>query len=271
MMQTSSGGGFLYEFNFFVPGSAVSSLSLRELPGRQNLREEVPSARLSSFAASPVVLVMSPRTYDDLGGTATSGSRWGFGKSEPVGSQGRRMMSGQRPGGVGWETLVTQGVSSSFGSMHAHGTTPDGLAVMTAAWMWACDGREPSAEDAAGQAGQLVGALEERVVEYGPDDRTVLQRFRSAGADVVLSQERAVLIALTEQDETELVIVYPAESTAWIEQVLGWAHPGENERHLVQAHELLLAHLRSQQTASRLLTNGLHPLGQALALIFHRG
>jgi uncharacterized protein YegL len=254
--------GLLYEFDFFVPGSAVSSLSLREFPERDNPREEIPFADFSSFAASPVVLAMSPRTYDGLGGGATPESRRSFGKFQGAMRLGRRMTFRQRPGGVGWQSLVTR--NEQLRLMHAHGTTPDGLAVMAAAWMWACGGREPSAEDATGQAGQLVGALEERVAEYAPDDRTVLQRFRSAAADVMLLQERVVLAALTEQSVDELVIVYPAEGTVWIEQVLGRARRHGNGRNLRHAHELLSAHLHSPQTATRLPPSGLHPLGQAL-------
>jgi Mg-chelatase subunit ChlD len=246
----------IYEFQLVVPASAVSSFNLREM---RDERQESPVVDFSRFAASPVVIVMSSRTYDALGGdvAAQAARRPRFSRSMDHGSR-----PGQLSAGIGWQSLVGRDVPLRL--MHAHGTTADGLAVLAAEWMWACGGREPSADDARGQAGNLVGALEDLVVEYAPDDDTALRRYRSAGADVVLAQERAVLASLGDQSANESVIVYPAEGTVWIDQVLGRVRRGDAERPDDHAHNVLSEHLRSAQTSERLLINGLHPAGRAL-------
>lgn len=181
------------DFRLFVPASALSAFSLREMLAQRYQQEEPPSVAFSSYAASPVVLVMSSRIYELLGGESvrqlSRGPRWPrlTRKRRAHGPTARRAAQG-----LGWHSLVGQ--EQQLRLVHAHGTTVDGLAVMAAEWMWACGGREPSADDAAGQARDLVGALEERVVEYAPDDRTALHRAHSAEADVVLVQESAALV-----------------------------------------------------------------------------
>ncbi len=251
------------DFRFFIPASALSELSLREMLAQRYQQEEPPVVAFSSFAASPVVLVMSSPVFERLGGKAV----WQSSESPPWSRLMRKRTAdgptiGRLPDGLGWHSLVRQ--EQQLRLVHAHGTTVDGLAVMAAEWMWACGGREPSADDTAGHARDLVKALEERVVEYAPDDRTALHRSHSAEADVVLVQERAALAAVTEESGDESVIVYPAEGTLWVDQVLGQVQYGENEGPIEHAYELLSAHLRSPQTADRILTHGLHPAGSSL-------
>jgi len=250
------------DFRYFVPASALSELSLRDLLAQRYQEAAPPEVVYSSFATSPVVLVMPSRVYELLGGKATGQSP---GRS-PWSRLSRQRRDegwaiGQQPRGVGWHSLLTQG--GELRLAHAHGTTADGLAVMAAEWVWACGGREPSADDAAGRARDLVKALEERVVEYAPDDRTALLRAQSAQADVVLVREDAALAAAAESG-AESVIVYPAEGTLWIDQVLGRVHHEEIRRPIDRPYELLSAHLRSAQTADRVLTHGMHPAGSAL-------
>jgi uncharacterized protein YegL len=250
------------DFRYFIPASAFSEFSLRDLLAQRYQEAAPPEVAYSSFAASPVVLVMSSRVYELLGGKGTwqslKSSRWPrrMRQRKAKGPAIRRI-----PGGVGWHSLVAQGRELRLA--HAHGTTADGLAVMTAEWVWACGGREPSAGDAAGRARDLVKALEEQVVEYAPDDRTALLRAQSAQADVVLVREDAALAAATESGG-ESVIVYPAEGTLWVDQVLGRVQYEEIQGPIDRGYELLSAHLHSTQTADRILTHGMHPAGSAL-------
>jgi Ca-activated chloride channel family protein len=246
------GGVVTHDFRLFVPASALSAFRLREMWAQRYQQREPPPVEFSSFAASPVVFVMSSRIYNLLRGEAAT--EWGGGNHAP--------MTGQVAPGLGWQSLVGQ--EQQLRLIHAHGTTPDGLAVMAAEWMWSCRGREPSAADAAGAARDLVHALEERVVEYAPDDRTALRRARSAQADVVLAQESAALAVLAEESGDESVIVYPAEGTVWVDHVLGKVQYGETERPVEHADQILSTHLRLPHTADRLLTHGLHPAGPDL-------
>jgi uncharacterized protein YegL len=232
------GSGIFYESDYFIPPSAASLLTLPEL-----WDNDAPRLRFTSFASSPVVLAMTGQLYDILAGRA-------------------RALAPRRPTAVGWHSLVGDGEQLRL--MHAHGTTADGLAVLAAEWMWASDGREQAVVDVEGPARQLVSALEDRVVEYAPDDRAVLRRFRSAGADVVIAQEQAVLAAFADPEAGGVVIAYPAEGTVWVDQVLCSLRRGDMHRSRDLAHEVLSAHLLSPQTAVRLRADGLHPVGQVM-------
>lgn len=245
------GGVVTHDFGLFVPASALSAFRLQDMWAQRYQQQEPLRVQFLTFAASPVAFVMSSRIYDLLGGEAAP--EWGRRSHEQT--------TRQVAPGVGWQSLVGQ--EQQLRLVHAHGTTADGLAVLTAEWMWSCGGREPSAADAVGVARDLVGALEERVVEYVPDDRTAFRRARSREADVVLAQERAALAAFAEEGGEEPVIVYPADGTVWVDQVLGRVQYGETEP-IDHAYTTLLAHLRSPQTADRLLAYGLHPADSAL-------
>jgi Ca-activated chloride channel homolog len=221
------------DFQLFLPSSGFSLFDLQQRWGERRQGEEEAPVEYSPFAASPVVFAMSQETHETLGGEATS---------------------------IGWHTLLEH--EPPLRLTHAHGGTVDGVAVLAAEWVWAAGGRDPSPEDTEGRTRDMVGAIEGKVVEYGPDDRTVLSRWRSVGADVVVAQERLALAALADS-ESESVIVYPDEGTVWVEQVVARVRAAEDQR-AEDAYRLLSAHLRSSRIAARLRSEGLHPTGAVL-------
>jgi len=148
-----------------------------------------------SFAASPVVLMMSPQVHGRL----------------------RRV-----DGGVGWRSLLAR--DSVVRLMQAHVATPDGMAVLMAlATAAGADLDRRPADAANGAPDGFVSHIQQTVMEYGPDDAAVVRHGLPEGrwrADVLAVQERSAFNAAERYPDLPAVIVHPNDGTAWAHHAL---------------------------------------------------
>ena len=181
LVQTIAG----HDFSLFVPSTWFSLIAIEDrLRVHKNWGDGF-SFRTMPFATSPICLVMERSIFDHLSESSTS---------------------------LGWHSLADPNLSLRLA--HAHGSTSDGLAAMTAQSLWATS--RAASEEA---AQELVADIQQRVVEHGPDDRSVMTRALELGVDIAIVQEQAALWAL-QNPEVESVVVYPGEGTVWVDRVV---------------------------------------------------
>jgi len=169
---------------------------------------------------------------------------------------------------IGWRTLFER---DSLRLMHAHGATADGLAVTTAAFLAAgmTRGENLGLDPPNPMIADMVESLESKVVEYGPDDSSVIARAVSKEhwlADVVITQEHSVLLAAKKMPHLRGAVVYPADSTIWVDQIIasvaGWDRASDHN-----AFPLLAEHLHGSEMAERYRAEGFHPISDSIGSV----
>jgi Ca-activated chloride channel family protein len=143
-----------------------------------------------SFAATPVVLMVSPQVHGHL-----------------------REVDGH----VGWRSLLAK--EPPVHLMHAHVATPDGMAVLMALATATGDDLERWSIDVASQSPDgFVDRIQQTVMEYGPDDAAVVRHGLPEGrwrADVLALRERSAFNAAVYNPDLPAVVVHPYDGTAW--------------------------------------------------------
>ncbi|WP_436703660.1 VWA domain-containing protein [Geodermatophilus sp. CPCC 205761] len=228
------------DFRCFSPGSAFFFPELerqwRDRPWSDGT--DLPVITPSSFASSPIVFLMSPAVAAGVGAVDR---------------------------GLGWADLFDPTRPLRF--MHAHARSGDGLAVVTAAYNAGLKELGATSLDDAGPAlDRLMAGVQERIVEYGPDDATVIDRAAAGGdwrADVVLVQERSALAALARHPGLHAVLVHPEGDSSWVDQEICLVEPTATSLERESSGALVEA-LRSPEMAGVLRGEGWRPLGAEL-------
>jgi Ca-activated chloride channel family protein len=180
------------DFRYFCPSSTFVFPELERRLQQMSRPFGDDTFGIASFAASPVVLMMSPQVHSHL----------------------RRM-----DGRVGWRSLLAR--DSAVRLMQPHMATPDGIAVLMALATAAGADLDRQPADAAPDG--LVGRIQQTVMEYGPDDAAVVRHGLPEGrwrADVLAVQERSAFNAAERYPDLPAVIVHPNDGTAWAHHAL---------------------------------------------------
>ncbi len=214
------------DFHVFLPQSALSLLSLED---EWKKRRDHPEAEIvqseSPVAVTPVVFFLRPELASEL-------DVW----NQPL----------------SWRSLAEIAGERAIRIRRATSRSTDGLAISVAQ-------RLAMGDD------DRIAAIEQRVEEYGPDDREVLHRAFAEdhwAADLVIAQERSVIAEVNRSPHLRGVIAYPHDGALGIPTVLARANWGGEE---IGESYAELAHRLSQCSDHDLARSGLHRQVESLA------
>src|SRR4051794_16146732 len=225
------------DFRCFCPRSNFSIVDLEQRWRESELSDAASDLDVLSwsFASSPIAFLTSPEYFEDVSPS----------------------------GAFGWATLFD--TNRQLRLMHSHGDSADGLAVVTAAHEAAAMHLSGHYPHQAPDVDQLISGMQSHIIEYGPDDATVMERAFSDGhwrADVVVLQERSALAALARFPDLRGVLVHPAEGTTWVEQVVALVRSRTTTEELDLVGRLV-KWIGAPEMAEVVRAQGWRPAGQA--------